>query len=296
MEKKLAIVGNKQKSNDIIKLLESFGCVNEDNLDGSLECYVYTFDPKVKKIEAVYFENKHIERDYIIITIDAFEKMFPYKKDDKVICFDGVPGTVVDLNWNSEKGEVLYGVDFGYGVDYGCYYVRQLKPYKCKDTKTVGKNDAYSLSLTPMKGHMGKYKIDMPEKSKIEVINGEYYLIEELKFPKTIDECREILGFQNRNKTEIDFMNSCDLYDSSLMVKYSLLKLCRDAYWKVLGDYKPDYFNTREGKYVIECRCNKVSFELYVETYRLLTFPTEEVREAFYENFKKLIEECKELI
>jgi hypothetical protein len=29
---------------------------------------------------------------------------------------------------------------------------------------------------------------------------------------------------------------------------------------------------------------------------RLLVFPTSEMRDAFYENFKELIEECKELL
>ena len=126
------------------------------------------------------------------------------------------------------------------------------------------------------------------------------------KYPTSYSECCDILGFKNRNKTEQQFLNSCDLYDFELMTKLSMLKVCRDAYWKIAGEelelgkpWKPNF-----GKYIhysINFYLYKDSFVLHKGEYhspdnRILVFPTEEMRDAFYENFNNLIEYCKELL
>ena len=126
------------------------------------------------------------------------------------------------------------------------------------------------------------------------------------KYPTSYSDCCDILGFKNRNKTEQQFLNSCDLYDFELMTKLSMLKVCRDAYWKIAGEelelgkpWKPKF-----GKYIhysINFYLYKDSFVLHKGEYhssdnRILVFPIEEMRDAFYENFKDLIEYCKELL
>lgn len=126
------------------------------------------------------------------------------------------------------------------------------------------------------------------------------------KYPTSYSECCDILGFKNRNKTKEQFVNSCDLYDAELMTKLSMLKVCRDAYWKIAGEEleldKP--WEPKFGKYIhysINFYLYKDSFVLHKGEYhspdnRILVFPTEEMRDAFYENFKDLIEYCKELL
>lgn len=47
------------------------------------------------------------------------------------------------------------------------------------------------------------------------------------KYPTSYNDCCDILGFKNRNNTEQQFLNSCDLYDAELMTKLSMLKVCR---------------------------------------------------------------------
>ena len=126
------------------------------------------------------------------------------------------------------------------------------------------------------------------------------------KYPTSYNDCCDILGFKNRNKTEQQFLNSCDLYDSELMTKLSMLKVCRDAYWKIAGEeleldkpWKPKF-----GKYIhysINFYLYEDSFVLHKGEYnssdnRILVFPFEEMRDAFYENFKDLIEYCKEML
>ena len=71
----------------------------------------------------------------------------------------------------------------------------------------------------------------------------------------------------------------------------------RDAYWKIAGKWKLEYpFNT--ARYVITNSRGFVGKVLVYDAAKnyVLEFPTEEMRDAFYENFKKLIEDCKELL
>lgn len=126
------------------------------------------------------------------------------------------------------------------------------------------------------------------------------------KYPTSYSECCDILGFKNRNKTEQQFLNSCDLYDAELMTKLSMLKVCRDAYWKIAGEELEmgEPWEPKFGKYIhysINFYLYNDSFVLHKGEYhspdnRILVFPFEEMRDAFYENFKDLIEYCKELL
>ena len=123
---------------------------------------------------------------------------------------------------------------------------------------------------------------------------------EKPKYPKTYVECCRIL--------EIDTCVGVtgNVYNSGLINSFVKLKICRDAYWKIAGEqmglgkpWKPKF-----GKYIHY----SISFYLYQDSFvlhkaeysssdnRILVFPTEEMRDTFYENFKDLIEQCKELL
>lgn len=123
------------------------------------------------------------------------------------------------------------------------------------------------------------------------------------KYPTTYNDCCDILGFKNRNKTEQQFLNSCDLYDFELMTKLSMLKVCRDAYWKIAGEemglgkpWKPDWNDQNINKYCLATHCNMIVRHTNQVNSRVFSFPTSDMRDAFYENFEDLIESCKELL
>ena len=75
------------------------------------------------------------------------------------------------------------------------------------------------------------------------------------------------------------------------MNQLNKLLICRDAYWKIAGEEmglgKP--WEPQEG--VIYCYMPNAPH--YIRS--IFPFPTEEMRDAFYENFKSKIEICKEL-
>ena len=56
------------------------------------------------------------------------------------------------------------------------------------------------------------------------------------------------------------------------------------------------YINYLQKKFAIDMLEYRISFEVHSGYNSILVFPTKEMRDAFYENFKDLIEECKELL
>ena len=143
---------------------------------------------------------------------------------------------------------------------------------------------------------------------------NKFYLVKKKKeYPKTYDECCKILGLNDLINMHLSFMNentkiiaSTNYHTKTLILLNCLTKLriCRDAYWKIAGEemgldkpWEPDNDYSSPPKYIINCYFGDIIKEKYCGQYnRLLSFPTEEMRDAFYDAFKGLIEECKELL
>lgn len=138
------------------------------------------------------------------------------------------------------------------------------------------------------------------------VINATKIVLEKKKYPKTYEECCELLGAM---KDRHYFFTKKDKEDSpdevrilNILDDMRRLLICRDAYWKIAGEemglgkpWEPD-LTDNVTKHCIEFRDCGVCKVTYSYTSRILTFPTEEMRDAFYEAFKDLIETCKELL
>lgn len=118
--------------------------------------------------------------------------------------------------------------------------------------------------------------------------NGKFLFVKKRKYPKTYEECCKVLDWNPLNYDRTG-------YKFNLLCKLQVLLVCRDAYWKIAGDWKPN-FNDETMKFIITTYRGDVYTTIVNNYNRVLSFPTEEMRDAFYENFKDLIEECKELL
>ena len=116
------------------------------------------------------------------------------------------------------------------------------------------------------------------------IINATKIVLEkkEKEYPKTYEECCEILGVNPESKF-------ASLWE---------LLVCRDAYWKIADGWKEKrkaeltrhvIYSTLSGEII---KCTTINSTANY----LLDFPTIEMRDAFYDNFKALIERCKELL
>ena len=127
-----------------------------------------------------------------------------------------------------------------------------------------------------------------------------------MEYPKTYEGCCQILGIETRDfdilynmldTLETIYCNDLD----RLLNTFRKLLICRDAYWKIAGeemglenswknnDCEIVYGICRDGRNIVKRDDHwgdKHAFE----------FPIREMRDAFYDNFKELIENCKELL
>ena len=133
-----------------------------------------------------------------------------------------------------------------------------------------------------------KVAIDLSDRELIQE-DGKWFVVKKkLKYPKTYEECLKILGFTTVYTPKVDPIFD---YDDDI-ITLQKLKNCRDAYWKIAGEemglgkpWEPDYDNEIQLKYGL--------YEIL--KYSLINpsqfvFPTGEMRDAFYENFKEEIE------
>lgn len=127
------------------------------------------------------------------------------------------------------------------------------------------------------------------------VINATKIVLEKIKkeYPKTYKECLAILNYN---------IGRVSGYKASLLAKLQDLLVCRDAYWKIAGEelglgksWKPDWADNN-AKYSIYTIKGALTKAISCYDGAILAFPTVEMQDAFYENFKDLIEQCKELL
>ena len=118
------------------------------------------------------------------------------------------------------------------------------------------------------------------------------------EYPKTYEECAKVLGTTLIHKVGVIG------YKITLLHKLEHLLIARDAYWKLYGEEmglgKPWELSIGTPIYYIYYNRTvgtiKNDYADDIQGNIILAFPTEEMRDAFYENFKELIEQCKELL
>lgn len=158
--------------------------------------------------------------------------------------------------------------------------------------------------------------IEIPEDWVLKDENGDEILTSKIilekkkkAYPKTYGECCKILGILN---VDLCFNADYRSFDASkeqwkrlgLMNQFYQLLICRDAYWKIAGDElglgKPWKLSIGTSIYYIYYNRTigtiKNDYADDIQGNVILAFPTEEMRDAFYENFKSEIEQCKELL
>ena len=152
----------------------------------------------------------------------------------------------------------------------------------------VSKNLMPTISLS---GHSkDKYILDLGN-YEIQKEDGVFYAVRKTSiFPKSYEECCKILS----ETAEYDYK----LYKPGSIFCLQKLLICRDTYWKLAGDWEPDWTDNTTNKYIIHCFGNEITKDVAFKAQKnsILAFPNEEIRDIFYNNFKSLIEECKDLL
>ena len=325
---KLAIKGHETRSEEIIKLLEMFGGWNYNHWDGKTSRILYFINGDMIEVKTIR-HNTNID-EFNVFTLEEFEDKYPYKVGDRVSYrTDKLLETqvITNMRWDSDYDCVLYNLD-----NYNIIKVDDVL-YKIGSPEDNIPTIQDKSTVEIIKGDIGTFKpsegtlvaIDLTTELRIadevEVILGDYefvlkdgktYFVKKNKYPKTYDECCDILNIETNRTIDYcdDYLGYRDItqYDINLLTQLRnlrKLRICRDVYWKIAGEemgldkpWEPDWgVNDGGYRYCIRNRSNKIvlSNEYLGENY-ILSFPTAEMRDEFYKNFKELIESCKELL
>ena len=290
----LAIIGHPTRGKEVIQLLEMLGANRLGYKDTFVGFYYYI------ECGAICSSDEYPTYS-TIFTLEEFEEKYPYKVGDEVIAYaEGCIASfsIKDMRWNNALNKVEYKICSAW---YDASVLSAIQPYTDYDIKT-NKEEAMEEKGT-------LEQIDLTRELRIadevEVILGDYEFVlkdgktyfvkKKPQYPKTYEECCKILGIEDRE-------NGYCGYEYELLGEFQKLYICRNAYWKIAGEqmglgkpWKPDWNNVSDKHcmyfvsgeiWLTECQTRQCT----------LAFPTAEMRDAFYENFKELIDKCKELL
>ena len=317
----LAIKGHLTRGKEVIQLLEMLGGENSCNLKGvETDSFYY-----ICKDNDIYLCLSTNTENFIVFTLEEFEEKFPYKVGDKVTNEYRLPMIIFNMYWDSDFNVIKYNVRFlddDKTVRTGLT-TEDLQPYKEENYCQVIGNDTSSNGVDTSVSSINEETPEEPE-PKAPILSNRYdyaegkcgYVIpdgyefdyikegfqteiilkpKKPQYPKTYDECCEVLGILEDRGFGFINLSECE---NTLMSHFIQLKRCRDAYWKIAGDemglgkpWEPDWDNSSTPR-----EFTKINKGRLIHLSRVLVFPTTEMRDAFYENFKDLINECKELL
>ena len=321
----LAIRGHATRGREVIQLLEMLGADRLGYKDTFVGFYYY--------IECdVIVSSDKCPIDAIVFTLEEFEEKFPYKVGDKVI-YEHKLREITKIVWEERTNTIAYKLDdklYCNVINALQPYKEEgvnLQELERKLDEALAKETPESLNKWLDEENMEKRLEPVYELGTgkilyyVEKVSGEKYCPigettlyiqdgyefrdetnnvinakritltrKQSQYPKTYEECCQHLGCDDK-------LNVGEL------IPFPQLVNARNAYWKIAGEqigldkpWEPDWCNENKLKYCIECSFGTIDKTVSIVNGCILAFPTSEMRDAFYENFKELIKECKELL
>jgi hypothetical protein len=323
MSKKLAIKGHATRGKEVIELFKMMGA-KHFVLDGTNDWYVINdLDNSI-----TFYDHNYINcHEFVKFTLEEFLDKYPFKVGDKVVDCYGKPLTIKSMEWSEDCETMVYDFEDSVVVLAAEDLLKWNAEFLVNKEKSeeVGKM-LCDMTLKHLHGnHLKNVLSELYEHIKTtskEDLEQEFKEIEsegwtnvgptveefmtfcecvnkKSMYPKTYEKCCKI--------TEDVADASLTCFACNLLNNFQKLLLCRDAYWEIAGEemglgkpWEPDWDNGLQKKYAIYPNLTDYVLgsknKIYVGNTRILVFPTEDMRDVFYENFKDLIEECKELL
>lgn len=297
MSKRLAIRGHSTRGKEVIELLEMMGGENKFDYIGGITMFSYYVSGQV-----IYTDNTSIIEydDFVIFTLEDFLAKYPFKVGDKVVytkfgdnC-DDYPVIIESMKWTGTTIEYTFN-------DCVTCLAKDLKMWTGEPDVAISGIYLNSCDYADeVELNLGDYEI--------EVRDGRTFAVKKKsKYPTTYEECCKILDYCGEYfLTTYDagcVVNKKVVYEILQQVNsLTQLLICKLAYWKIAGEqmgldkpWEPDLEN--EELYCIQNYNKQITISRTNTAFnKILIFPTEEMRDVFYENFKDLIEQCKELL
>lgn len=194
-----------------------------------------------------------------------------YKIGDRVV--------VKSLEWyNSNKNSMG-------AVLVPCGFVREMAKY-CGHVLTISRVGYAGYAVD---GTGFAWSDEMFEGLESEVNNAPKSIkkIDVSVLPTDFITCAKLLG--------VNYHISTDGYMGAEFQEFQKLIICRNAYWSIADNWKPNY-KDKEKKHCIVMRGNKLGIATTIEISRNFAFPTPEMAQKFYDSFKPKLDFCKDML
>lgn len=299
----LAIKGHETRGEEIIKLLQMLGGNNTFMYYGDDDEDYYYIDNS-DEINVV-FGSKECIIGYTTFTLEEFLEKYPYKVGDKVLFgdIDNIVWEIESMQW--VNNEIKYIIRDNNKSRLCDIKAEHLLPYKEEHIECSDKRHKGNCTIGYIQ-ELGSRDMELiiPYNQEIVIENGRYILRDKKpKYPKTYAECCKIVNASIFVSLVYNLTDgegySHDVDNLKIYDNIRRLKICRDAYWKIAGEQMGldgPWEPTMETVYCISRNNNVMKCSYRGGKSNILEFPTPEMRDTFYENFKQLIEQCKELL
>lgn len=293
MENKiLAIKGHKTRGKEVIEILEMLGGKNKFNFRGNEDKWL-VLNGNIQQTDFLFNEEG--------FTLEEFLEKYPYKVGDKVqykgstSC--GSIYVIEKMLWeNNQIKYIIYNPWRNIPKCTVTVTAEDLQPFK-ENENANQENETTQINLNhPCFDGYNKVELIIPDNWEFKELEGKIFGIRK-QYPRTYEECSKIL---QTSCTRV----SAPGYRECQISYFQELLICRDAYWKIAGEemgLSGSWVPENPAKHYIFVIDNFGGMirknEVVSKTVnRILFFPTKEMRDAFFENFKDLIENCKEFL
>lgn len=290
--KKLAIKGHSIRGKEVIKLLEMLGGKNSRDAVGTNDATYYFIDEGGIIDYSILIDE---DDDYVVFTFEEFLEKYPHKVGNKVLV-DGYnyPLLIISMQWDGNTVKYLVSDDNNCNFWYTAENIENMNKIGNTTFMQLGKTIAVCFNK---ENYENEVELQLGD-YEIVVRNGKTYaVLKKPEYPKTFEECLNILYCKSVLRTIIG-------HKAELLFNLEKLLICRDAYWKIYGEeigldkpWEPEYAALKDNTYfIIQTFNGEIDKSATSHRNAVLAFPTIEMRDTFYENFKDLIEQCKELL
>lgn len=128
---------------------------------------------------------------------------------------------------------------------------------------------------------------------------SENELIRSNKFPSSWNEYNKNANC-NDNRFDagymvgsVDYCHFATKEEAEAFVALGKLIQLRDEYWKIDGNWKPDWKDGMTNKHCIYCEKGELTIGAWTGFSKILSFRTKELQDKFYKNFKDLIKQAQ---
>lgn len=292
---KFAIKANLSRGKEIISLLERLGGINSRDLVGDGDVGAYYIDEN----NIIRYNYRSI--DYKVYTLEEFEKVFPFKIGDKVVCKENLHAlhTIIGISYNSssclqyEIKEDKTGIIVHYPTDLLVKYKEMKKERnvtltldkakewykKGGELKEVALQAFSEKELNPLPRSWEEFCEKYPIKTSEAVICTESTIV-------TCDSSE--IRDSDCDREVCPSIKSAEAHLA--MIQLEQLRDCWRQGWK------PDWNDDQQSKYCVLCFHEEFKISTLYETKHFLSFPTKEMAKEFLECFRDLIKKAGDLI